>query len=122
MKLAAELPGILNWALDGLRQWHQQGLNPPKIIQNATREYERESDLVGQWLDECTVRDTKMEMKAGDGYQSFKRWCEDQGIKAMGQPISSRRIKEHGIEAGPRTMKGVFYTGIGLVTLGNEPR
>lgn len=116
-KLRAELPGILNWALDGLREWHRLGLEPPKTITEATEEYRHESDLVGQWLEACTVNGAQMEMKAGEGYKSYKAWCEEQGIKPLHQPLWSRRLVEHGVKAKPRTSKGVFYAGIGLLTI-----
>ena len=42
-KLKAELPGILNWALEGYRAWKVQKLNPPKQVLNATEEYRQEN-------------------------------------------------------------------------------
>jgi putative DNA primase/helicase len=115
-KLEAELPGILNWAIDGLRQWNHEGLNPPAIVLQATLQYRRESDLVGQWLEACTIQGEQMTMKAGEGYKSYKAWCEETGIKPMGQPLWSRRVTERGIRALPRTGKGIFYSGIGLIS------
>ena len=38
-KLFAEAPGILNWALEGCREWQRNGLGMPAAIQNATGEY-----------------------------------------------------------------------------------
>ena len=116
MKLQDELPGILNWALAGLREWNKIGLTPPPCITQATEEYRRESDMVGQWLEACTVIGTQMTMKAGDGYKVYKAWCVDVGVKPLAQPIWSRRLAEHGIRALPRTNKGIFYQGIGLTS------
>ena len=41
-KLKAELPGILNWALDGLRDWQQHGLGPCAAVDTATEEYRQD--------------------------------------------------------------------------------
>src|SRR5918993_1150660 len=38
-KLKGELPGILNWALEGCAAWQAQGLNPPLLVTEATRNY-----------------------------------------------------------------------------------
>src|SRR3954467_1708292 len=45
-KLAAELPGVLNWALDGLAEWNASGLNPPEAVKKSTVRYRGESDTV----------------------------------------------------------------------------
>ena len=53
----AELPGILNWALEGLRMWEEVGLSPPECVTSATGTYRAESDSVGQFVEVCCVRD-----------------------------------------------------------------
>ena len=50
-KLLAELPGILNWALEGCRQWveasksSRSGLPECEAVRTATQEYRTEQDL-----------------------------------------------------------------------------
>jgi putative DNA primase/helicase len=51
-KLLPELPGILNWALDGLKEYQRNGLNPPKVVMDATGEYRQDMDIIGNWIDE----------------------------------------------------------------------
>lgn len=51
-KLAAELPGILNWALAGCLEWQANGLQEPAIVRDATNEYAAEMDDVGQFIEE----------------------------------------------------------------------
>jgi putative DNA primase/helicase len=43
-KLKAELPGILNWALEGCQMWQLYGLEPPAEVQAATQDYREEMD------------------------------------------------------------------------------
>lgn len=45
-KLKEELPGILNWALSGLREWQEKGLNTPQTILDDTQSYRVEQDTV----------------------------------------------------------------------------
>jgi putative DNA primase/helicase len=52
-KLKAELPGILNWALEGCLMWQEHGLEPPQEVQTATEEYREEMDPLGDFLAEC---------------------------------------------------------------------
>jgi len=49
-KLLRELPGILNWALAGLAEYHEVGLRPPERVYAATAAYREEMDPVGQQL------------------------------------------------------------------------
>jgi putative DNA primase/helicase len=48
--LAAEAPGILNWALEGYRAWKAGGLKPPTEVTEATGSYRQENDLIGQFI------------------------------------------------------------------------
>lgn len=52
-KLKLEGPGILNWALDGLREWREQGLNVPESIRASTAAYRGEQDVLGEWIEVC---------------------------------------------------------------------
>ena len=46
-KLMAEAGGILQWIIDGAASYHREGLNPPKVVTDATDQY---------ILDECRRR------------------------------------------------------------------
>jgi putative DNA primase/helicase len=50
--IATELPGILNWALEGLAKWRAAGLNKPKAVVESTKAYRLEEDVIGQFADE----------------------------------------------------------------------
>ncbi len=55
-KLKDEWPGILRWMIEGCLEWQRDGLNPPKVVLDATSDYFAEQDIIGQWLDECCDR------------------------------------------------------------------
>lgn len=46
-KLQAEGSGILNWCLEGYRDWRREGLNPPDEVRGAGDEYRKDMDIVG---------------------------------------------------------------------------
>ena len=56
-KLKAELPGILQWMIDGCASWRERGLAPPEIVTAATAEYLNAEDAIAAWLDEEAQRD-----------------------------------------------------------------
>lgn len=52
-KLRPEWPAILAWAIEGARDWRENGLVRPAVVANATNEYFSEQDSVRQWVEEC---------------------------------------------------------------------
>ena len=50
-KLSKELPGILNWAIQGCLEWQKQGLNPPQIILDQVKAYKTELAFLVEWID-----------------------------------------------------------------------
>ena len=96
VKLHSELPGILNWALDGLRRWQEEGLIEPKAVTDATREYRAESDVIAEWIEDFCEIDSKYEMIVEVGYMVYRQWAEARNDKPMSNSAWSRRIQEMG--------------------------
>lgn len=95
-KLRAELPGILNWALDGLQQWMEassggkrRGLPHCDAVDSATAEYRGEQDRLKQFLEDCTEHVPGYTVQAGVLYQTYKGWCEENGERF---PISGTKF------------------------------
>jgi putative DNA primase/helicase len=94
--LRAELPGILNWALDGLRAWHAKGLAQCTTITNATQSYQAESDQVGRWMHEQTIAGRQYMAQASVAYANYVRWCVDNGEVPDSQSMWGRQLTERG--------------------------
>lgn len=54
-KLRTELPGILNWALEGVRLYLKEGLTATPRVQRAVNRYRSDMDFLRAWYEECTV-------------------------------------------------------------------
>lgn len=115
-KLKAESPGILNWALAGLREWQQQGLGTCKAVEEATQEYQRTSDVVGQFVDEFCIQEPDAEAIAGDLYQDFWLWRKNAGeSRPMTSAIFGRILSSKGYKsfrAVRNARKQTFYQGL----------
>ena len=96
-KLTDELPDILSWALKGLADYLEVGLELPAAIKNATREYKDASDLVGQWLEDCCEIDKYRWESNTDLYSSYSAWAKDGGYRAMSDRTLKERLKEKGL-------------------------
>lgn len=74
-KLKAEWPGIIQWMVDGARQWFDQGLSPPQTVKDATAAYLDNEDAMAQWMDECCTTDPNLTGKVGDLFKSWSDWA-----------------------------------------------
>lgn len=78
--LLAELPGILNWALDGLDRLRTRGrFSTPKSSADAVRELEDLGSPVGAFLrDRCAV-EPGASVAVAALYEKWTAWCRTQG-------------------------------------------
>jgi len=111
-KLRSELSGILNWALEGLKEWHVSGLNPPSEVLDAVAEYREISDVIGTWIDESCVRAPSAVMPGMAGFNDYQNWCNRSGLKPMNLMDWSTTMKERFEFKKPKNV--IVYQGIGL--------
>jgi putative DNA primase/helicase len=79
-RLVAELPGILNWAVDGWRRLHARGhFVQPASSAEAIRELEDLGSPVGAFVRERCELGVGFEVACGDVYEEWKNWCQIQG-------------------------------------------
>lgn len=119
-RLRAELPGILNWALEGCLEWQRVGLSEPDSITIATAEYQNDMDTVKQWLDECAVIADGQRVKSSEAYFEYTHWSKENGM----MPMSARSLKQRLLDKGFKhmhTKAGNVYTGFALGGYGEPP-
>jgi putative DNA primase/helicase len=76
--LIPELSGILNWALEGLRDYLRQGLVPPKAVLAATEDYRQDMDVIGRWIEECCDLDPGAKVPTRTLHAAFTAWAEQE--------------------------------------------
>lgn len=124
-KLRRELPGILNWALDGARAWTaaaktgKSGLPACAAVDAAVSAYRAEMDRMTAFLGDCVCEQLDTSLQAFVLYQSYKGWCAENGER---YPLSSTMF---GIEMTRRfkkqhTMTGTEYIGLALTYTGQQ--
>ena len=100
-----ELSGILNWCIKGLQLYRQEGLEPPKAVQNATEVYRTDSDKIGNFINECLSRSGK-NSKAKDIYEVYVKWCEDNGYGCENKGNFFAELKTKGLFMSSGTVEG----------------
>ena len=119
-KLAAELPGILAWAVAGCLDWQLNGLQQPEAVKAATAAYQSDMDTLAAWLADCCVVKKLVDSKAADLYASYSAWCEQSGERPETQRKWGMRLTERGFQRQKR-MVGHFWLGIGLLETRHDP-
>jgi len=76
-QIRAEASGILAWLVRGCLLYQQQGLMPPREVTEATEEYRRNEDLLGDFVEECCIREPAAKAKGSDLYARFVDWYHD---------------------------------------------
>ena len=100
-----EMSGILNWCIEGLRLYRQQGLQPPEAVTKATDAYRTDSDKIGNFFNECMTK-TGKNSKAKDVYDIYAKWCEDNGYGVENKGNFFSELKTKGLFATSGTVDG----------------
>jgi len=79
-RLLTEIPGITNWALDGLRQLRQTGrfINP-SAGEEILREFVYLSSPVQSFVDECCVVNSDASIRRDNLQLAWHIWCDENG-------------------------------------------
>ena len=103
--LMPELPEILNWALEGLKDYQKNGLKPPAIVTAATNEYKEDMDLLGRWMEDCCEMDEKSETPTADLHSNYEKWMEHEVGFAMSGIAFGRELANRGFEKKKKVKK-----------------
>jgi putative DNA primase/helicase len=114
-----ELPGVFNWALEGLRRlWANKRFTKAKAVEDAVAEYREKADPVLGFIRENAVQpDPENAQPLGDWYQRYVGYCKENG---HGYPVNRQtfadRLRKNGITVRRGTGgANVVYARCGIV-------
>jgi putative DNA primase/helicase len=112
--LLPELPGILNWALEGLREYWRIGLAPPAVVTDATQEYREDMDIVGRWIEERCERAPDSQIANAELHADYAAWAKQEVGWAISPIGFGRELANRGFkkvkkvpETGGRGIRGL---------------
>ncbi len=113
-KLRGELPGILNWLIEGCLAWQREGLGWPQAVQEATQDYLADNDQLIDFINARCEIHPEANTPAKLLQAAYRSWCEAE----QAEPLSQKRF---GLLLGQRdgiikkhSKIGKVYVGIGL--------
>lgn len=116
-ELRAELPGILNWMLNGFRDFYTRieagagtppGIDPPTAMQDLKNRIMEAADPVGSFLKDCAVLDEKGRTPTPEFFRAFKAWARDNGARVFSDAALRDNLTEKGFEKGKYNGNMVF--------------
>jgi putative DNA primase/helicase len=110
-KLAAEADGILAWAVAGLRDYLDHGLDEPSAVLKATGAYKRDMDALSRFIDECCDTGPNFGATTKELHDAWKIWQQSEGCEAIGLLTFGKALEDRGYRS-TRTRKGSWRSGI----------
>jgi putative DNA primase/helicase len=106
-KLQGELPGILNWCLDGLQRLMKQGRFTMDRTPGQTQDtWEKWGNSVDRFEKLCLEEEPGEDVPKSDVYSAYVAFCEDEGIPTETQHMLTRELKLEGYEDGKNYLDG----------------
>jgi putative DNA primase/helicase len=112
-KLKKELPGIFNWAIEGLQRLRENDrLSLVPEFVDATEEYRHKTSVESLFVEEACIIDLQAETPIKEVYASYKTYCSENGYHYKGK----RRFTDDMVRIGyPRSrMSGGTRCLVGL--------
>lgn len=109
-KLRSELPGILLWAIEGLKRLITNGkkLSKSPVIEAMEQEYKETTDSVAMYLEYYQYQpDTQAEQGIMSLYNEYKRYCEDNRLVAETKANFKMKLAGEGYTVKDMGKKGV---------------
>jgi putative DNA primase/helicase len=135
-RLRMEAPGILAWAVEGLKEYRRIGLQRPSSVEAATNAYRSEMDTIGAFVKACCelekdVENTNLqddsglppppedprpfEVKALELYRAYEDFCKQEGHAPESNRIFGISMQQDFGFQKTRHASGQRYSGVRLL-------
>ena len=99
----ANLSGVLNWALEGVRLYQEEGLDTPRKITSAILLAESSTDYIQQFIEEALTKTGETRHPLSQIHKAYRDWCKQKGISGLMKDDFRVELESHGITIGART-------------------
>lgn len=87
--------GIFAWLIEGYREYRKRGLDMPDSVRQTVKKYERDNDLVVQFLEEKCEKDSEAKIQAKSLYDTYKLWCKSNGYYVCSSKKFNAEVTAH---------------------------
>lgn len=105
------LSSVLNWALDGLREFKKSGEQPPKCVLASTDTYKMQSDKIRRFFDDC-MQQADTNTSGADVYRAYCGWCNYNCYAAEGKSVFYSSLRDRGLMQNRGTVAGKTMSNV----------
>ena len=110
-KLLEEREGILQWMLEGTSKYLKDGLKLSPRIRQENAIYRKDSDLIGEFLEDVMEVDLTAKINQQTAYEAWQEWCKGNGFRVTSKKSFTQRLAERGYPEG-KSGGNRFYVGL----------
>jgi putative DNA primase/helicase len=114
-KLREEWGGILQWMIEGCLAWQSEGLHPPKIVTDATKNYLASEDVLARWIEDRCESQAAHWTPVAALFNDWRQWAVANGEFVGSQKQFSQNLESRGFPP-KRIAAARGFLSIGLVT------
>lgn len=89
------MSGIFMWLIRGYMKYKRRGLEMPVGMRKVIRKYERDNDVVLQFLEARCEKDPESRIKQKDLYNAFKTWARAEGYPMLSSLKFKGELERH---------------------------
>lgn len=115
---SGELPGIFNWAVEGLARLRvQRGFTESEVMNRSLLEYKEEMNPARSYLQQNLEENASGLVRASEVYRIYRKWTEENGYHPLSERQFGKEVKRvfrkaNRIHRGPREERYWAYEGI----------
>lgn len=98
------LSGILNWMIEGWKLFCAEGLEAPKSVADATKDYQDSNDKLQCFIDDTLAPAEGANISLKDLYAKYEDWCSQNGYRVENKQNFIGSLKNKGMAPVPRGM------------------
>lgn len=119
-RLRVDAEAILAWAVDGLGDYQDGGLDEPDAVDVATGDYRRKSDHVGRFIAECCLSGALMKVEARRLFEAWQTWAAAEGCQPLGRNTFHDAMGQRPGVTSSRSNGRQWFQGVALAAADDE--
>jgi P4 family phage/plasmid primase-like protien len=106
-KLQEELPGVLNWSIQGLQRLREQGgFTADRSPGHTADTWQKWGDSVSRFASDAVTEATDEHIPKSELYKAYLEYCRQESIPSDTQHSMTRGLKQEGFEDGRQYVDG----------------
>lgn len=97
MKEGGYKSGVLNWLLDGLKQYGLFAMDVPQTCRDEVEAYRDNTDVLGEFIEECCEWSEGAKTKGNDIYTRYSEWSREGGYGTLSARSFYDKLRDKGV-------------------------